>query len=794
MVVSTKLAWIAWGCSLMMAGPPLADRPPTSVEPARVTLLGPEAMAQIVAIGPARFRSLDPRVARVDSDGLVSPVGDGSTAIEVSTADGPARVAVVVSDFAGSRPVDFVGEILPILSRHGCNAGSCHGKASGRGGFRLSLFESDPGADHDALAKEGRGRRVFPPLPPASLLLRKPTAQVPHGGGRRFEVGSPEYRTLARWIGQGMPAGRASPTLARLAVGPRGVTLGPGDRQQLRVDALDEDGIARDVTRLARYTSNTPDLVDVDERGLVQVTGRVGEASVLVRFGGLVGSARLLVPAVGSQPTRADPPSSNFIDSHVFGRLRGLGLAPAGPCTDGEFARRSSLDLGGRLPDPTALAAFERDDRPDKRARWVDALIDRPEHADLFARRWAALLGNRRTLGDLSKPSTFAFHGWIRESLAENKPYDRFVGEILAARGDPAVNPPAAWYRLGATAEDRGDDAARVFLGVRLSCARCHHHPSDRWGRDDARGFAAFFARVGTRAGPDPASPSIYNRPTGFLVAPRPPGGPSIPGLGPRQDPRDELVGWFKRPDNPYFARALVNRYWGHFFGRGLVEPVDDLREGNPASDPDLLDALAGDFVRSGYDLKRLVRTLATSRAYDRSSEPGESGRDDRRDFARFAPRRLPADVLLDAVGVLTGSPEVFVGVPRSTLAVQLPDDGFPSAFLEAFDPRGGEGGDCDRAVAPDLPQALHLLHAPEIQGKLAADSGRAARLAADPRPAASKVEQLYRLAFSRDPTDDEVDECLAFVHPREAEGRARQAYEDLIWALISTKEFQFNH
>ncbi|WP_435005270.1 DUF1553 domain-containing protein [Tundrisphaera lichenicola] len=785
------------------------------VQPSRVSLQGPDGLVQLIISGraadgrtsdltaTARYTTRDPQILSVDPDGLIRPLKDGSTTIEVAAGSLVQQVEVVVTDFSHPRTVRFLGEVVPILTRYGCNAGGCHGKSIGQNGFRLSLLGFDPQADYEAIVREGRGRRVFPPNPEASLLLRKPSATIPHGGGKRLEVGSAEYRTLARWIGQGMPSGLLSePSLVGLAVEPRQRVVPRRGRQQLRVVASFEDGSTADVTRLAQYQSNADDLAEVTPNGVIRALDGLGEAAIMARFGGLVAVSRASIPMESGSADWVDPALRNFIDPLVFRKLRELGLQPSPSCTDAEFARRSSLDLCGSLPEPAEVIAFEEDSDPSKRSKWVDRLLSRPEYADLFAMKWSAILRNKRALGDLAKPGTFGFHDWIRQSIAQNKPYDQFVAEILGARGDARWNPPVAWYRQVKTLEERVEDSAQLFLGLRIGCARCHHHPFEKWGQADYQGYASFFTRIGTKPGSDPTLPLIYNLPevlakdprTGEPRNPKPPGGAELDDLGRYRDPRDSLIEWMRTPENPYFARALVNRYWKHFLGRGLVEPEDDLRISNPPSNPELLDALADDFIRSGYDLKHLARTIATSLAYDRTSLPEGSNGEDRRNFARFYPRRLPAEVLLDAIDKVAGARESFPGVPASTLAIQLPDDGFASPFLDTFGrPARDTACECERSAEANLSQALHLLNSDDVQARIADENGRAARLAQDPRPDPKKVEELYRLAFSRRPTDNELRDCLAFLESHRSGGRLRQGFEDLIWTLINTKEFLFN-
>ncbi len=796
-----------------LSGPADGEVMRLEVAPADVRINGSDGLAQVVVTGldgrgasvdltaTARYTIARPDVARIEPGGLIRPSRDGKTTLTVEAAGRSLTVPVVVADMANAKPVHFVGEVVPILTKLGCNAGACHGKSTGQNGFKLSLLGFDPQSDYQALAREGRGRRIFPAHPAQSLVLKKPTATIPHGGGRRFPVGSPEYQTIARWIGQGMPFDPGKePKLVRVEVEPARRVIPRNGKQQLRVTAHYDDGRSTDVTRLAQYQSNAADLAIVDGKGVVETLDGVGEAAIMARFGGLVGVARATVPLSTAPAAWVEPKSQNPIDPLVFRKLRELGVEPSGPCSDAEFARRSSLDICGILPDPEEVAAFEKDTDADKRAKWVDSLIERPEYADLFAMKWSAILKNKRTLGNVSQAGTFAFHGWIRQSLSENKPYDRFVSEIVAARGEPSVNPAVLWYRQVDTLEARVDDTAQLFLGMRIQCARCHHHPFERWSQDDYYGFASLFTRIGNK-GDDPSNPRLYvlgegkatNPVTGQERSPKPLGASEMPDLDPSVDPREKLADWLRQRDNPYFARALVNRYWKHFLGRGLVEPEDDMRVSNPPSNPELLDALADSFVRSGYDLKALVRLIATSKAYDRSSLPNATNERDRRNFARFYAKRLPAEVLLDALNLVAGVREPFDGLPSSFRAAQLPDDGFDSEFLTIFGrPKRESVCECERSSEANLSQTLHLLNSSELQGKLAHGTGRAAKWVGDRRPDAEKVDELYRVALSRPPTADEREVCLVHLQKRRDEKKLRQGYEDLIWAVVNGKEFLF--
>ena len=808
--------------ALISAAP--TDGSPLRVEPAFARLRGSDSSVQVLATGiigsktadatgECAFEVADPAVVEVSAEGLIRPKADGRTTVLVRRGAEASSLDVVVEDFANSRTVDFAAEVVPIFTKGGCNAGNCHGKASGMNGLKLSLLGFDPTMDYESLVREGRGRRVFPASPGESLLLKKATARVPHGGGRKVVPDSPEYRTIARWIAQGALAqGGKAPALTAIEVSPPIRVVDRGGRQQLRVEAKYDDGSTQDVTRLARYTSNTGELATVDERGLLRALDGVGEASVMVRFGGKVSVARALVPLGGGASTAAMPASDNLVDKHVFAKLRALGIPASEACDDGEFLRRAMLDICGILPKPAEVVGFRADTDPEKRTRLVDRLVDRPEYADLFAMKWSAILRNKRLNNNVLNqqnnaafdPATFALHGWIRQSIAQNKPYVKFVAEILSAKGDAATNPPVVLFRpsVRQTGDEIVDDTAQLFLGLRIQCARCHHHPFERWSQDDYYGFAAFFARVGMKPSSDPRTPRVFVKAAGTArnptsmksYQPKSLDGPILDKLGRLDDPRQALADWMGRPDNPFFAKALVNRYWKHFFGRGLVEPEDDMRVSNPPTDPELMDALADDFIKSGYDLKRLVKLLASSRAYDRSSLPTGLNAKDRQSYARYYPRRLSAEVLLDALNEVIGTTEKFASLPKGFRATQLPDEGFNSYFLDIFGrPKRESVCECERISEANLSQRLHLLNSAEIEAKLGDGSNRITRWLADKRPEAEKLDELYRACFARVATDDERDVCLAHLRKKAEEGKARQGVEDLVWSLVNSKDFLFN-
>jgi hypothetical protein len=785
--------------------------------PERAVLRGPDAAQQLAvetieASGPARdltqsaaFASSDPKVVTVDRSGTIWARGDGSATITIQAEGKETQVPVSVTEFSAGRPVNFTNQVVPIFTKLGCNAGGCHGKASGQNGFRLSLLGFEPMLDYETLVKEDRGRRLFPAVPERSLLLLKATAQVPHGGGRRLKPDAHEYRVIERWIAAGMPVGKETdPTVTRIEVAPDARVMPRSGSRQLVVTAHYSDGTTEDVTRWAQYQSNDNDVAGVAEGGRVETRDLAGQAAIMARYQGQVAVFRATVPLGLPIPRFSDFSADNVIDAAVLAQWKALGIAPSEPCTDAEFIRRAAIDITGSLPKPEEVRAFVVENAPDKRARLVDRLLDRPEYAAYFAVKWADILRNKRENDPKAQRGTFTFHDWIRASLAANLPYDQFVRAIIAASGTPESSPTVQWYRKIKMTDAYVDDTAQVFLGMRLQCARCHHHPFEKWSQDDYYGFAAFFARVGRkpslqaqRIGRDDMviytarAGSVTHPKTGKVMTPRGLGSAEIP-VPAADDPRQKLVDWMAEPKNPFFARALVNRYWAHFFGRGIVEPMDDLRVTNPPANPELLDALAEQFVKSRYDLKQLVRTIATSRVYGLSSLPNETNAKDRQSFARHYPKRLSAEVLLDAISQVSGVPTTFGGLPAGTRAIELPDESVVSTFLDTFGrPKRDTPCECERVTDASLGQSLMLLNSGEVQGKLSSSNGRTEALAKDPRPDLEKVEELFWAALARGPSSTESAAALAHLAARP--GKKREAFEDILWALINTKEFQFN-
>ena len=796
-----------------------------SAGPAPLRLRGADERRQLLATAALEGRGVrdltrevayevsPANVVKVDPAGLLVPIADGSATVTARSKDGlSASLSVAVEQFTSPRPINFANQVVPIFTKAGCNGGGCHGKSAGQNGFRLSLLGFEPAEDYEHLVREARGRRLFPAAPENSLLLTKAVASMPHGGGKRLDPAGDDYRLIVRWIAAGMPYGSpADPTVAKVEVWPKERTLSRGGSQQLVVLAHYTDGSVQDVTRGAVYEPNDKNLAETDEYGLVKVYDQPGDVAVMVRYQSRVATFRATVPL--GAPVDRLPVAKNFIDELVFAKLKKVGMPPSDVCDDATFLRRVTIDVAGRLPTADEARAFLADVDPAKRDRAIDRLLASTDYADYFANKWAAVLRNKRD-EEREARGTFGFHAWIRDSLHTNRPFDAFVRDVLAASGEMSQNPPVAWYREVKDVGKQVEDSAQLFLGLRLQCAQCHHHPFEKWSQQDYYSFAAFFSRVGRKAGPNPGEETIFHR-RGGASATNPktkqPVKPAGLGVAPADIPADEdprlvLVDWMTSKDNPLFARSLVNRYWKHFLGRGLVEPEDDMRETNPPTNPELLDALAAQFVRSGYDLKDLVRTICRSNAYQLASVPNAHNAVDRQYFSRYYPKRLTAEVLLDAVNGIAGTRSGFANLPPGTRAVQLPDNGFNAAnyFLQVFGkPDSASACECERSTDASLAQSLHLINAKDVQDKLAAADARAAALAADEqRPDDAKVEDLYLLAFARKPSAEELAAARAYVEKKltskpanvDAKAARKVAYEDLIWVLINTKEFSFNH
>jgi len=807
---------MAWGLGDPGALKSLQIEPTLESKP--IAIRGRDARQQVFVTGTyetGQLRDLTHKVTysaepadviAVDETGLVTPLKDGDAKLRATGPDGLSAEAVVhVEGFSQQIPINFKNQIVPIFTKLGCNSGGCHGKASGQNGFKLSLLGFYPDEDYEFLVKEGRGRRIFPSSPGESLLLTKPIGRSPHGGGKRMEVGSYEYRMLYRWIEQGMPRGSdEDPVVAKIQCLPAGRVMDRDSQQQIAVIATYSDGSSEDVTRMALYEPNDGEMAETSVTGLVKTLGLAGEVAIMARYQGQVSTFRATIPLgadVGNMP-----PAKNLVDEAVFGKLALLGIPASAPADDATFLRRVSIDIAGTLPTEKEVSDFLADTDPAKRDKLIDRLLDSPAYADYFTNKWNMVLRNKKRSGEDTE-GTFAFQEWIWSSLYDNKPYDQFVREILTASGDPSFSPPVIWYREVDQINEQVEDTAQLFLGLRIQCARCHHHPFEKWSQDDYYSFSAFFSRVGKKARTVKAGAGArenrFFRADGNAEAKNPRTGRSLKpaGLGAapldvpaERDPRVFLADWMADPNNPFFAKALVNRYWKHFFSRGIVEPEDDMRETNPPSNPELLDRLARHFIDSGYDLKELVRTICRSQTYQLSALPNDYNLKDKQNFSRYYPKRLTAEVLYDAFHQVTATTQAYGGLPAGTRAVQLADSSSGPYFLKVFgQPQGDTACECERSQEANLAQSLHLLNSSEVQEKISNAGGRAAALSAEKdRPHEARIRELYRWVYSREPNGDELK--IALEHIGRHEAAPKTAYEDILWALVNTKEFLFNH
>jgi hypothetical protein len=803
--------------------PKASDVKALTPQPASVTLKGQDDSAQLVISaqlnggrvqdlsGDVQYEVADTKIARVTSTGRVIPLANGSTTVTVRFGDKSATVALKNEAMDVDLPINFPNQVVPIFTKLGCNSGGCHGKSGGQNGFALSLLGFVPELDFQTLVKENRGRRLLPAAPDSSLLLLKATGQMAHGGGKRMDVGSDEYKLVRRWIASGMPFGSdKDPVVTKITVAPDHRILSRNNHQQFAVYAHYSDGTVQDVTQRAQYESNEGEIAIVDGAALVRTLDLSGEAAIMARYQGQVAVFRATVPLGVKIPTYKFEPRT-AVDRFTLKKWQELGIVPSELCSDDQFIRRVYLDITGTLPKPDQIKKFLADPSPTKRDKLIDDLLETPEYAYLFANKWADVLRVKRRGEPGRAQGTFAFHGWIRDAIAKDKPYDQFVREILAASGDETVAPPTVWYKELQNAEQFVDDVAQVFLGQRLACAQCHHHPYEKWSQDDYYGLAAFFARVGRKNTPIPGGAgnqqaqhqviftktagSVTNKRTNQPAKIQPLAGTPM-DVPAEDDPRQKLVDWMADSGNPFFARAVANRYWAHFFGRGIVDPLDDMRVTNPPSNPELLDALAKELVDSKYSLKHLIKVICKSRTYQLNSMPNEFNKHDKQTYARFYPRRMSAEVLYDAVSQVTATPAQFGGLPTDkhapNRAIMLPDEAFPSYFLDVFGrPQRISACECERVSEANLAQALHLLNSQEIQDKLARANGRADLLAKDPRPDAEKVEELFLWAFARRPSPEHLRVALEHIN-RHAMNK-KQAYENILWALLNTKEFVFN-
>lgn len=846
---------------------PLSAAPPTNagnpvallVEPQAIMLDGPRASQQVLVTGRYADGSLrdltrlcqwkvsDANLLDIEPCGLVTGREDGQTQLEIRAAGLSARIAATVEGSKESRPISFRSEFMPVLSAVGCSDIRCHGAPSGKNGFRLSLWGHDPDLDFQQLTRDALGRRTNSLDPDQSLIMLKATGRIAHVGRQRFKSDSEFARLFRDWQAEGLRDNsfEGQGELRSLTVLPPSRVLhAPARSQQLAVRATFDDGHTTDVTRLTTFSTSDMAIANVDQTGLVEFKQQ-GEVAVICRFLGQMQSVRLM--HIASPPTDyrwPNPPQHNFVDQHVFAKLERLHIQPSDPCSDEVFVRRVYLDLCGILPAPDEMRAFLADTSPDKRARLIDQLLLRPEYADYWTKKWLDVL--RVSRDSINLAGAEAYHTWFREQIENDTSLGSIVQALLTSQGESYRDPATNFYCAAPMPrevedphylqKDLAESTAQLFLGIRLQCAQCHNHPYERWTQDDYLSLAAFFTQVkrsrigkeGSKGRPerrqiavelDFKSPDLKH-PSGAAIAPHTPGESPLE-LAPQQDRRQLLADWLTEKDNPFFAKAVVNRVWFHLHGRGIVNPVDDFRDSNPSVNDPLLEALAEDFVAGGFKLKPLIRTIVNSRTYQLSADSNKFNRRDTRYFSHMLARPLPAEVLLDAICEVTGAPESFeitkdytvglpdgtVKMPTGTRAVQLPVTDIVTLintsgkyvryelhpFLRTFgQPKRAQTCECDREQAFGRKQALELIVGPLLTAKLTKNENRLGEfLTAQQKSTADILDELYLRALSRTPSEDAAKALLQHMA---ASTNQREAWEDVLWTILNSQEFIYQH
>jgi hypothetical protein len=787
------------------------------VQPENIVLSGPRAKQQLVITGKYADGSICDLTAFADiaceggfavvgNGGFLSPKQNGAGAIVVKAGGQTVKVPVAVKDLDKPQLVSFRRELIASMNVGGCNAGACHGTPSGKNGFKLSLRGFDPAADYLQLTRDVLGRRADRLAPESSLMLQKALGWVPHEGAQRFQATSVPGTTMRDWLAEGLrddPPDLAPIKGVQILPGSR-VQLAPARWQQLTVMATFADNAVRDVTRLTVFSSSDTAVADVTPNGLVEFH-QAGEVAILCRYLEELVTIRLtyLEPRQGF--VWKAPPETNYVDKHVFAKLKLLSIPPSDVCSDADFVRRAYLDVGALLPTPEEVKSFIDSKDPQKRAKLIDALLERPEYSDFWTLKWSDVLrSNRKTI---QVKGIHVFQDWLHRHIESNTPFDQVTREIITASGSTFANPPANYYRIARDPQNIAETTVQLFFGVRMQCAKCHNHPFERWTQDDYYSFAAFFARVKQKKDPNepgtaqnvPGGEIIYTDRSGDVTQPRSlkvmapkfMGGP-VATVAPGQDRREVLATWMTSPDNMFFAKATVNRIWFHLMGRGIVDPVDDFRDSNPSANDELLDALAKDFVAHKFDTKYLIRTIMNSRTYQLSAQANELNKDDSKYFSHAVTKLLTAEQLLDAICSTTEVPEKFAGMPAGTRAVQLPDGEVNHPFLKTFGQPARElACECEREGDSNLAQALQLINGPTVNEKLRNPTNRIGRLLGKKMSDEEMLNELYLATLSRLPTAE--DRQIALGHINKAADK-RKGWEDVHWALLNAKEFLFRH
>jgi hypothetical protein len=710
-------------------------------------------------------------------------------------------VLAPAADTVTNSAPSFRNQVQPILAKFGCSAGACHGAAAGQNGFKLSLRGYDDEGDYIALTRHALERRIVPSDPGRSLMLLKPSGAVPHKGGKKFDTDSLEYGILSDWIASGAPGPKKDdPRIERIEVTPTQAVLKPGESKQLLVRAFFNDGRTEDVTRWVKYTDANSSVTQVDDTGSVNVMGQ-GEGAITAWYLSRIAMATITVPFTNevSRDVFAKAPKRNFIDELALKKLQSLNLPPSPRCSDEEFIRRAYLDTLGVLPTAKETREFLASDRADKRDALIELLLTRGEFVDYWAYKWSDLLLVQSK--NLKPAAMWSYYRWIRDNVAANNPWDVMVRNIVTAQGSTMENGAANFYVLHEDPRLMAETTSQAFLGMSINCAKCHNHPMEKWTNDEYFSFANLFARVRMKTGNVDGENVVFVANRGDVVQPlrgkpqppKPLEGEPLP-MDDESDRRQALAEWLTSPKNPYFGRAIVNRIWANFYGVGLVQAVDDLRVTNPASNQELLSAAAKFLADKKYDLKALMRLILQSETYQRSSHslPGNTG--DTRFYSRYYPRRLMAEVLLDTLSQVTGTPTQFKGYPEGWRAIQLPDSNVDSYFLKSFGrPEREKTCECERTAEPSVTQVLHISNGDTLNKKLSAKGNRLEKFLADKTAPERMVEEIYLGALCRFPTDAEKEKMAKTFEAAEEKER-RQVLEDIYWAILSSREFLFNH
>lgn len=808
--------WLSLWTVVLIPGLVWAEAPvdvgqPSSIllEPARFELLGKRSRQQLIVTGKysgeevrdltpaATFTSSHPEIVTIENS-IALPKGNGEATITASVGGQTFSVPVVVKNLEAPAPISFKNETQMALTKAGCNMGACHGSPSGKGGFRLSLRAYDPELDIMTVRSEFFGRRTNIMEPGQSLLLQKPLMEVAHGGGKRLKKGEPAHKTLEQWIAEGMRLDAATePDLLKIETVPsKRVLRQPAARQQIIVLGHFSDGSVRDLTELADFSSSNESVGSVSSLGLVKKNGR-GETAVLARYLDKMSTTYMTFLEEVPGFVWNNPPENNFVDAAVFEKLKQLQILPSDLCTDDEFLRRVTLDLTGRLPTAEEAKAFLAETSPSKRTILIDQLLDSDEYASFWALKWGDVL--RSNSKKLKVAGVHKFRQWIYESIRNDKPLDQFARELLTANGSVFENPPANFWRASRDPQDATETTAQLFLGVRIQCAKCHNHPFERWTQDNYYGIAAAFVRVGRKNSVDTEEEVIFSQGGGEVTQPRTnkqmkvhlllKGDVDVPA---DQDRRVVFAQWLTAPENPFFAKSVSNRIWGHLFGRGIVDPIDDFRDSNPPSNARLLEELSTQFAANNFSQKWVIRTICNSRTYQLSSRKNQFNKDDEIYCSHANTRLLSAEQLLDGICAVTSVPEQFPGMPLGTRACELADPPTDHYFLKVFgQPQREMACQCERSSESNLSQALQMINGPVVHNKLRADNGRIATMLKENKSEEEIITALYLAALARVPSAEEMAASKQHIA---AQQDRRQAFEDVGWAILNSKEFLFQH